>query len=118
MASTPLTALFSGGKASADSFNARRAVERRSGTAADEASEVWDLILAVEVGGFLPRERRGSRILTWSFGLGARRTYKVEAVYTAVEKVLHMRSNCFQKTQLSEGDRRAAIERRQKLDRR
>jgi hypothetical protein len=59
-ASTPPTALFSGGKASADSLSARREVDIRSGRA-----EVWaerDLSFAVEAKGFLPGEGRGSRI--------------------------------------------------------
>ena len=56
---TPPTALFNGGKASADSFNARREVERRSGRVAERET---DLSFAVGDGGFLPREGKGSRI--------------------------------------------------------
>jgi hypothetical protein len=86
-ASTPPTALFSGGKASADSLSARREVDIRSGRA-----EVWeerDLSFAVEAKGFLPGEGRGSRIgVSVPRALGAHAmgvyTVRCRAVYTAV----------------------------------
>jgi hypothetical protein len=60
---TPPTALFSGGKVSADSFSVRREVERRSGNASEERV----LSFAVGAGGFLPREGKGSRMVVGSW---------------------------------------------------
>jgi hypothetical protein len=89
-ASTPPTALFSGGKASAESLSARREVDIRSGRA-----EVWeerDLSFAVEAKGFLPGEGRGSRIGVSALGAHAMGVYTVRCralqgcVYSSFKK--------------------------------
>jgi hypothetical protein len=60
-ASTPPTTLLNGGNASADSFNERREVKRRSGREAEVRDE-RDLSFEVGNAGFLPHDGKGSRI--------------------------------------------------------
>lgn len=63
MASTPPKAPLSGGKASADSFNARREVKRTFGMVlAAEVREKRDLCLEFEDQGLLPREGNGGHM--------------------------------------------------------